>query len=73
VKLDPEQRARLASEEERALGASEFAARIAVPMSAFEREDFDGLVRWFTKRYPTAGERMRYIRRRMQRMRQRIG
>jgi len=38
---------------------------------AQEREDFDALVAWFRRRYPTAGERLAAIRRRMQVPRQR--
>lgn len=71
--LSPEMREQLAREEERVLTAEEFNARASVPMTDYEREDFEGLVRWFTRRYPTAGERMRAMRRRMQQLRRRSG
>jgi hypothetical protein len=44
---------------ERALSRDEFEARIRAPWTAQELEDFDHLVRWFNRRYPTAGERLR--------------
>jgi hypothetical protein len=72
TRLSEEQRAKLLAEEERRLSAEEFNARASVPMSEREREDFDDLVRWFTIRYPTAGDRMRYVRQRMQAMRRRV-
>ena len=61
-------RAELAAEEERPLDATTFAARIAAPWTDWEREDFDGLVRWFTKRYPTPLDRLRAMRRRVRAM-----
>ena len=77
IKLAPvfsaEERAELARAEERVLSVAEFEGRIRVPMSDYEREDFDGLVRWFTHRYPSGGERMRAIRARVRQLRQRIG
>ena len=57
--------------ENRTLSVEEFQARSTTPMSDHEREDFEGLVRWFTRRYPTAGDRMRAIRHRMQQLRAR--
>ena len=71
--LTREEREQLARWEERVLSPEEFAARVAVPMSDYERESFDDMVSWFVRRYPTAGERMRAIRLRMQRLRQRTG
>ena len=72
-RLTEAERARLARVEERGLSPEEFAARIASPMSDFERESFDNLITWFARRYPSAGDRMRAIRLRMQRPRQRTG
>jgi hypothetical protein len=58
----------LEQSEERRLSIEEFDARARAPMSDHEREDFRALVRWFTTRYPTAGDRMRAIRRRVRRL-----
>lgn len=61
-------RKELEQSEERRLSVEEFDARASVPMSEHEREDFHDLVRWFTTRYPTAGDRMRAIRSRVRRL-----
>ena len=66
-----EQRATIRSEEERRLTPAQFEARVQVPTSDSEREDFQQLVRWFVTRYPTAGDRLRAMRRRMESVRQR--
>jgi hypothetical protein len=55
--------------ENRRLSAEEFEARVRAPWTDREREDFDDLVRWFRKRYPTAGERLRAMRNRMVQLR----
>jgi hypothetical protein len=68
-KLSMEQRAAIERDEQRVMSPAEFAARAAMPMSSYERESFDDLVAWFTRRYPTAGERLRAIRIRVQRHR----
>jgi hypothetical protein len=47
--------------ENRALSPAEFAARANAPMSEHEREDLERLVSWFTRTYPTAGERLRAV------------
>ena len=47
--------------ENRALSPAEFEARANAPMSDHEREDLEHLVSWFTRRYPTAGERLRAV------------
>jgi hypothetical protein len=57
--LTPEHRAELEAWEERALSPEEFEARVHAPWTAREQEDFDNLVGWFNRRYPTAGERLR--------------
>lgn len=64
-RLTAAQRAELAAEEERPLSPEEFEARVRAPWSPEEVEDFEGLVRWFRRRYPTAGARLAAIRRRM--------
>jgi hypothetical protein len=66
-----ELRQELERAEERRLSPEEFDARARAPMSDHEREDFHALVRWFTTRYPTAGERMRAIRSRMEKLKAR--
>jgi len=53
-----EQRAELEAWENRTLSPEEFDARVHAPWTDREREDFVALVAWFTKRYPTAGERL---------------
>lgn len=60
--LTPEQRAELEAWEERRLSPEEFAARVAAPWSEYEREDFDALVAWFNRRYPTPIERLQATR-----------
>jgi len=56
-------RALLREEAERPLSREEYVRRAAVPISEHEREEIIGLIRWFTRRYPTAGERFAYARR----------
>lgn len=48
---------------ERELEDEELAAWASAPITAEEREELTGLVRWFTRRYPTAVERLAYVRR----------
>ncbi len=67
------QRAEIEAWENTALSPEAFEARVSAPWTAHEREDFDGLVRWFRTRYPTAGDRLRAIRHRMVQLRQRGG
>ncbi len=43
---------------ERQLSAEEFDAYIHAPMSEAEREEILASVTWFTRRYPTPGERL---------------
>ncbi|CAN5234355.1 hypothetical protein BH11MYX1_BH11MYX1_07560 [soil metagenome] len=56
--LTQEQRTELEAWEQRALSREDFEARIRAPWTDQEREDFDQLVGWFNRRYPTAGERL---------------
>jgi hypothetical protein len=65
------QRAEIDAWENTPLSPEEFEARVRAPWTDREREDFDNLVRWFRKRYPTAGERMRAIRNRVVQLRRR--
>lgn len=48
---------------ERVLTPEEFEAWVNAPMAEDERLELLDLVRWFTTRYPTAGERLAYARR----------
>jgi hypothetical protein len=64
-----QQRTEIAADEQRVLSREELAARVGAPWSAQELEDFTALVRWFRRRYPTAGDRLRAMRRRMDALR----
>jgi hypothetical protein len=48
---------------ERPLPREEFERRIRAPLTEQELQDAAALVRWFTGRYPTVGERFAYVRR----------
>jgi hypothetical protein len=48
---------------ERSLPREEFERRVRAPLSEDELEETAALVRWFTDRYPTVGERFAYVRR----------
>ncbi len=48
---------------ERQLSAEEFDAYVNAPMSQEERQEILASFAWFTKRYPTAGERLAAARR----------
>ena len=48
---------------QRQLSANEFAAYVQAPMGAEEREEILSMIRWFTRRYPTAAQRLAYARR----------
>jgi hypothetical protein len=48
---------------ERQMGAEEFEAYVKAPMSTEEREEILASVAWFTRRYPTAGQRLAAARR----------
>lgn len=68
---DAAQRLELEAWENRTLTAEEFEARVRAPWTEHEREDFDNLVRWFRRRYPTVGDRLRAMRHRMLQLRRR--
>jgi hypothetical protein len=70
-RFSPSQRAEIDAWENTPLTAAEFEARVRAPWTEREREDFKELLAWFRRRYPTPGERMRAIRRRMLQLRQR--
>ena len=48
---------------DRRLSAEELAAYVGAPMSEAEREEILASVAWFTRRYPTPGERLAAARR----------
>ncbi|TMQ08921.1 MAG: hypothetical protein E6J90_17630 [Deltaproteobacteria bacterium] len=56
--ITSEQRAELEAWEDRALSPEEFEARVRAPWTDAERADFDNLVRWFNRRYPSPVERL---------------
>lgn len=55
--------AEVRAQEELTLSTEEFAARTSAPMSEREREAAWALIDWFMRRYPTARERLAYVRR----------
>jgi hypothetical protein len=59
----PETRARLKALAEQPLPLDEWHRRLAIPLSPEEIEHTQALVRWFRGRYPTAGDRLAYVRR----------
>lgn len=54
----PELLAEICEYEERPLSPEEFDARVHAEMSEREREELLAHIAWFTRRYPTAGERL---------------
>ena len=51
---------------DRRLPVDEFERRIAAPITDQELEETADLVRWFTRRYPTPKDRLRYARRKFE-------
>lgn len=62
-RLSAETRRRLERLSARRLTPEEMRAALAIPLSDSEREESLSLIRWFRRRYPTAGERLDYARR----------
>ena len=56
-------RSRLSALAERELTADEVREALSTPLSDAERTESLSLIRWFRRRYPTAGERLAYVRR----------
>jgi hypothetical protein len=63
--ISAEARAELEEWENRRLSREEFEARVRAPWTDFETEQFEALVRWFNRRYPTPLERLAATRRLM--------
>jgi hypothetical protein len=59
----PERLAALRADADRQLSREELDAYVNAPMGDAEREEIRSLVSWFTRRYPTAQERLAYARR----------
>jgi hypothetical protein len=59
----PEALARVREIAERQLTAEELDAYVHAPMSEAERQEILESIAWFTKRYPTAGDRLAAARR----------
>ena len=55
--------ARVEAISERRLTPEEWSAYVNQPMSPEEQSEIDGLIAWFTRRYPTPAARLRYARR----------
>lgn len=66
-----EERAAIDAWENTPLSPEAFEARVKAPWTAQEKEDFEALVSWFTRRYPTIDARLRAIRHRMAQLRRR--
>jgi hypothetical protein len=69
--LSPDTRAELEAWENRRLSPEEFEARVRAPWTDQERTDFDNLVRWFNRRYPTPLQRLAATRHLMAQIRSR--
>lgn len=63
VPPSPETRAWLKELSEQQMPESEFLALVDAPMTDEERQEILDLVDWFTRRYPTPGDRLAYTRR----------
>lgn len=61
--VSPATRARLAELANRRLTVEEWRAQAALPLTADEIEHTLALVGWFRRRYPTAADRLAYVRR----------
>jgi hypothetical protein len=53
---------------QRELTCDEVAAYAAAPMTAEERAGIDEMIDWFTRRYPSPGERLAWARRAWRRL-----
>ena len=53
---------RIAAAIDRAVTPEEIQHALAREIPASEREDVEALIRWFTTRYPTPEQRLRYVR-----------
>ena len=57
------ERAEIAEQAARRLSPKEFQSYVDAPVSAWERENAEALITWFTTRYKTPLERLAYARR----------
>jgi hypothetical protein len=55
--------ARLSALVDRRLSRQEVEAALAIPLSDEERQETLSLIAWFRRRYPTAAQRLAYVRR----------
>jgi hypothetical protein len=62
-RLSEAARARLAELANRKLTVDEWRAQAALPLTPDEIEHTLALVRWFCRRYPSAADRLAYVRR----------
>jgi hypothetical protein len=62
-RISAKTRSRLKALAERPLSLQEWRARLEAPVTPEERENTRSLIRWFKRRYPTAGARLAYARR----------
>lgn len=62
IEVSEQTRRLLREEADRPLSTEEFVSRLHVPIGERERQEGEALIRWFTRRYPTAGERLAYAR-----------
>ncbi len=72
VQPSAEQLARVRALSERRLSAAELDAYVEAPWTDEEREATAELITWFTRRYPTALDRLRAARRAYRRARARM-
>ena len=61
--IEPEARRRAQELANRTVSDEELRAALGVPLSPEERAQTLSLVDWFCRRYPTAADRLRYVRR----------
>jgi hypothetical protein len=67
---DPDRVALVAQLADAPLPPADFVAQVSAPISEEERAAALSLIEWFTRRYPTAGDRLAYARRAYARWRQ---
>jgi hypothetical protein len=63
IEVDASALARARELADRRVSAEEFRRASSEPLSTAERDEVLSLVRWFCRRYPTAADRLAYVRR----------